>query len=272
MWWRIVSIKSASVRIDAAKQAKINSKLGEKMKKSNWLGIIFSAVTIVFFLAWIPINAERGSAPVTVENTAANSVSLSAPVSDTALPQAVKLVAMVRDGVVFFSEDGTDSDTGNPFPPPSQPLAPITEEKTFEFETGRVVIPANSVKDFLQIDVYLRQRYTYRNDGQNNFRAVTNPIVEIESAALPQPLRFAVMENGLHLRAGKFLSVGEWGTDSRGNFGRAFITAKDLDAQFGPGTARYFFKNDITISMHVANTVHGLDSYVAGTFTQIYGN
>jgi hypothetical protein len=50
------------------------------MKKSNWLGIILSAVTIVFFLVWIPINAQRqGSAPVTVVNTAAEPVPIRAP-------------------------------------------------------------------------------------------------------------------------------------------------------------------------------------------------
>ena len=47
------------------------------MKKSNWLGIILSAVTIVFFLVWVPINAQRPSARVIVTNTAANPVPVS---------------------------------------------------------------------------------------------------------------------------------------------------------------------------------------------------
>ena len=48
-------------------------------------------------------------------------------------PQDVKLVARIPDGVVFFFEDGTDPDTGDPLPPPSIPLAPITAVKTFTF-------------------------------------------------------------------------------------------------------------------------------------------
>jgi hypothetical protein len=145
-------------------------------------------------------------------------------------------------------------------------------ERTFEFKTGRVIVPGHSVKTLLQVDVYLRQRYFYRNDGQNGFNVHSNPFVQIESPALPAPLKFAVLGNGLHLAAAKTLLAGESGHDSRGNFGRVIITAAGIDQGFGAGTAAKMFKDDITISMFVANTIRGVHHFVVGTFTQIYGS
>jgi len=221
------------------------------MKRSNWPGIYISAVIIVFSLVWIPINAD-------------------AQVSEIPPLKALKYVAPLG-GIVFFYEDGLDPSTGNPIPPPSQALAPITEFKTFEFEIGRVVIPAKSLKELLQIDLHLRQRYFYRNDGQGHFKAYSNPIVEIENAALPETFRFSFLGNGLHLAASKTLTEGEEGYDSRGNFGREIITAEYLDRVFGPSTGSNFFKNDITIRIYINNSVRGLWSFVVGAWGQIYG-
>lgn len=195
---------------------------------------------------------------------------------------ALSFITSVPDGVVFFFEDGNDPNTGDPLLPPSVPLAPITENKTIDFETGSVVVPGGSVRDLLQIDVYLRQRYFYRNDGQDRFEVVSNPIVQLESPVLDgltdpftgQPLdgviRFAVLGNGLHLAAAKSLGAGERGHDSRGNFGRAFVARKGLDALFGPDVGRRFFASDFTVRMFVNNEVQGIHHFVVGTFTQIY--
>lgn len=198
-------------------------------------------------------------------------------------PQGLRFITSVGDRVVFFFEDGLDPDTGGPMPPPSVPLAPITELKTIDFETGSVVVPGGSVRDLLQIDVYLRQRSFYRNDGQDRFTVSSNPFIQIESPVLDglidlftgQPLdgvfRFAVFGNGLHLAIAKSLGPGESGLDSRGNFGRAILTREGLDARFGSGIGRRLFADDLTIRMSVDNRVQGLDHFVAGTFTQVYG-
>lgn len=80
-----------------------------------------------------------------------------------------------------------------------------------------------------------------------------------------------VLGNGLHLAATKTLAPGENGLDSRGNFGRAILTREGLDARLGSGIGRRLFANDLTIRMSVENRVQGLHHFVAGTFTQVYG-
>jgi hypothetical protein len=175
-------------------------------------------------------------------------------------------------GVVFFYEDGLNPNTGLPMPPPSIPLAPIDEYREFEFEIAHTTIPGKSLRNMLQIDLHLRQRYFYRNDGQNGFRATTNPIIEIESPALPRIWRFSFLGNGLHLSARRCpLLEGENGHESRGNFGRQIITADKIDYRFGSGTSSKFFKNDIIIRIYLENTVWGIHNYVTGVFAQIYG-
>jgi hypothetical protein len=190
--------------------------------------------------------------------------------------QNLRFVGSVSDGVVFFWEDGIDPNTGNQAPPPSLSLAPITTEKSFEFETGSAVVKGGTLTTLLQVDVYLRQRFYYRNAGQNRFSAYTNPLVEIESPAFrdhttDSRVKWAVLGNGLHLATSKSLATGEWGSDNRGNFARELITKNQLDSWFGEGTGATFFANDFTVRMYVRNTVIGLNHFVVGTFTNLYG-
>jgi hypothetical protein len=197
--------------------------------------------------------------------------------------KALKVIKRVPDGVVFFfeNEDPAAASSGTPPPPPVR-LAPITEMKQIDFETGSVTIPGNTVKNFLLVDVYLRQRYFYRNDGQNFFRAFTLPVIEIESVifnnlndpATGTPLngKLRITLNGLHLDAGKTLVAGERGNDSRGNKDSFLFSSEFLDGNFGPGTAKEVFKNDLTIRMRVENRVQGLHDFVAGTFTKVFGD
>lgn len=97
-----------------------------------------------------------------------------------------------------------------------------------------------------------------------------NPFIQIESPAFAdvtdqtgQPL------NGV-LKAAKTLVSGERGNDNRGNFGRVILTEAGLD-RFSAGTGAELFANDFTIRVSVQNTVRGVSHFVAGTFTQIYG-
>lgn len=194
-----------------------------------------------------------------------------------------RLIRRIRDGVVFFfeNEDPEAASSGTP-PPPSIRLAPITEIRQIEFETGSVVIPGKTLKSFFLVDVYLRQRYFYRNDGQNFFRAHTLPVIEIESVvfndlndpATGTPLngKLRITLNGLHLDAGKTLVAGERGNDSRGNKDSILFSSELFDENFGPGTAKDLFKNDLTIRMRVENTVQGLHHFVVGTFTKVFGD
>ncbi|MDE3153929.1 MAG: hypothetical protein KGN76_02450 [Acidobacteriota bacterium] len=193
-------------------------------------------------------------------------------------------ITSVNDQVVFFFENGLDPDTGEPMAPPSVPLAPITDWKVIEFETGSVVIPHDTVHDLLQVDVYLRQRYQYRNDGQSDgFTIISNPFIEIDSPAfdhLTDPVtgtpmngvwKSAVLGNGLFLGTTKTLAAGETGEDNRGNFGRQIITREGLDRRFGPGIGLKLFSSDFTIRMSIRSTVHGVPTLVEGTITQVYG-
>ena len=194
----------------------------------------------------------------------------------------VRLIKEVGDRVVFFFEDGLDPDTGNPMPAPSVALAPITQAKQINFETGAVTIPGKTLKHFFLLDVYLRQRYSYRNDGQNSFRATTLPVVELESVvfnnlndpATGAPLngRLKITLSGLFLGANKTLADGESGADNRGNKDSFVFSEEVFDSRFGAGTAKELFKNDLTIHMKVENTVRGVDNFVAGTFTKVYGD
>ena len=194
----------------------------------------------------------------------------------------VRLIKEVGDLVVFFFEDGLDPDTGNPMPAPSVALAPITQTKQINFETGSVTIPGKTLKHFLLLDVYLRQRYSYRNDGQDSFRATTFPVVELESVvfnnlndpATGAPLngRLKITLNGLFLGTDKTLAAGESGRDNRGNKDSFLFSEELIDSRFGKGTAKELFENDLTIHMKVENIVRGLDNFVAGTFTKVYGD
>ena len=195
----------------------------------------------------------------------------------------LRVIKRVPDGVVFFfeNEDPEAASSSTP-PPPVVRLAPITEMKQIDFETGSVTIPGKTLENFFLVDVYLRQRYFYRNDGQNFFRAFTFPVIEIESVALnnlndpvtglPLNGKLRITLNGLHLDAGKTLVAGERGNDSRGNKDSFLFSAELFDVNFGPGTAKEVFKNDLTIRLKVENTVQGLSHFVVGTFTRVFGD
>ena len=194
--------------------------------------------------------------------------------------EALRVIGSVGDGEVFFFEDGNDPDTGQPMPPPSVPLAPITTAQTIDVETGSVVLRRGTVRSFLQVDVYLRQRDFYRNDGQNQFRVHSNPFIQLESPVFNglndpstgEPLngvwKFSVLGNGLHLAAAKTLEGGESGNDSRGNFGRVIITRTELDQLFGNGTGAMVFSRDLTLRVSVISTVRGLHQFVVGTLSE----
>lgn len=195
----------------------------------------------------------------------------------------VRLIKTVGDGVVFFFEDA-DPEPAGPATPPPPPirLAPITEEKQIDFETGAVTIPRRTLKNFFLVDIHLRQRYFYRNDGQNSFTAFTLPVIELESVvfnnlndpATGAPLngKWRITLNGLHLAANKTLVTGEGGHDSRGNKNSFLFPRELFDGTFGDGTARELFRNDLTIHMRVENRVKGLHHFVAGTFTKVFGD
>ncbi len=154
--------------------------------------------------------------------------------------------------------------------------------KQIDFETGNVTIPGGTLNNFFLVDVYLRQRYFYRNDGQNFFRAFTFPVIEIESVifnnlndpATGTPLngKLKITLNGLHLDAGKTLVAGERGNDSRGNKDSFLFSSEFFDLNFGMGTAKDIFKNDLTIHIKVENSVQGLQHFVVGTFTKVLGD
>jgi hypothetical protein len=194
----------------------------------------------------------------------------------------LRLIKEVGDRVVFFFEDGIDPDSGDPMPAPSVALAPITQTKQINFETGAVVIPGKTLKRFFLLDVYLRQRFSYRNDGQNSFRVNTLPVVELESVVFnnlndpstgtPLNGKLRLTLNGLFLGANKSLGAGESGADNRGNKDSFLFPAEFFDSRFGAGTAEELFKNDLTIHMRVENTVNGVNNFVAGTFTKVYGD
>lgn len=195
----------------------------------------------------------------------------------------LRLIKRVSDGVVFFFEnaDPEAASPGTPPPPPVR-LAPLSEIKQIDFETGSVLIPGNTLRNFLLVDVYVRQRYFYRNDGQNFFRAFTFPVIEIESVvfdnvndpATGTPLngKLRVTLNGLHLDAGKTLVAGEIGNDSRGNKDSFLFSSEFFDGNFGSGTANELFKNDLTLHIRVENRVLGLHDFVVGTFTKVFGD
>lgn len=197
--------------------------------------------------------------------------------------KSLRLIKRIRDGVVFFfeNEDPVAASSGTPTPPPVR-LAPITGMKQIDFETGNVTIPGKTLENFFLVDVYLRQRYFYRNDGQNFFRAFTFPVIEIESVVFnnlndpgtgtPLNGKLRITLNGLHLDAGKTLVAGERGNDSRGNKDSFLFSSEFFDGNFGPGTAKEVFKNDLTIHMKVENRVQGLHDFVVGTFTKVFGN
>jgi hypothetical protein len=234
---------------------------------------------VLFAVAiWTPSPAAQSSqgVPTRIDDLEARVAALEA------VPGGQRFIKGVGDRVaVFFWENGINPNTQMPEPQPSIPLAPISEEKTFEFETGRAVVSGGTIRSVLQIDLYLRQRYFYRNAGQNRFHVHTNPFIEIESPAFVdvtdqagQPLngilKFAVLGNGLHLAAAKTLVSGEQGDDSRGNFGRVVLTKASLD-RFRAGTGASFFANDFTVRVSIENTVRGISHFVAGTSSQIYG-
>lgn len=129
--------------------------------------------------------------------------------------------------------------------------------------------------DRVSLDVHLRQRYFYRNDGQGRFSVHSNPYIQIESPALEAVggvVKWSVLGNGLHLAASKSLVSGENGNDSRGNFGREFISKRELDDWLGPGTGAKFFAKDFTVRMSVRNTIRGISHLVVGTWTVLYGS
>jgi hypothetical protein len=73
------------------------------VKKPNWPWIVLFVVIIVFFLVWGPADAQRGSAPVTVQNTDANPVPVSAPNS---IPVTVMNAATEVSGTVNANQNG----------------------------------------------------------------------------------------------------------------------------------------------------------------------
>lgn len=194
----------------------------------------------------------------------------------------VRLIKAIGDKVVFFFEDGLDPATGNPVPSPSIALAPITEQKQINFETGAATIPGKTIKHFFLVDVYLRQRYSYRNDGQDFFRAVSIPVIELESVVfnnLNDPVtgaplngKWRITLSGLFLGVDKTLVADERGRDNRGNKDSFLFSKELIDGSFGEGTAKELFKNDLTIRIKVENTVRGVNNFVAGTFTNVFGD
>ena len=193
----------------------------------------------------------------------------------------INYLGCVGDGVVFFWEnDPPEPNNNGPVGYEGIVLAPITEKKEFEFETGRVTLPGVTIKSFLEMRIYVRQRYFYCNDGQDFFRARTLPIIELESPVFNdltnpytgEPLngKITYSLNGIMLNACKTLVEGELGADSRGNF-RAYIwTEEYFDAIFGKGIGKEVFRNDLTIIMRVKNWVLGLNHFVIGTMTELY--
>jgi hypothetical protein len=195
----------------------------------------------------------------------------------------IYLLRGVGDGLIFFWQNDPPEPAGNgPVVPEGLVLAPITEEKVIEFETGRTTIPGGTIANILEVRIYLRQRYFYRNDGQNSFRATTFPIIELESPVFnglidpftgePSNGVITYTLSGLHLDASKALVSGEWGNDSRGNFMSDIWTEEWFDKVFGKGIGKEVFKNDLTIRMRVKNWVKGLTHFVVGTNTLLYGN
>ena len=101
------------------------------------------------------------------------------------------------------------------------------------------------------MDVYLRQRYSYRNDGQNSFRVTSFPVIELASVVfnnLNDPItgaplngRWRVTLNGLFLGTNKTLAAGERGSDNRGNKDSFIFSAEFFDRNFGDGTAAELF-------------------------------
>jgi len=194
----------------------------------------------------------------------------------------VRLIKALGEELVAFNEDGIDAETGDPLPPPSVALAPITEEKLINFEAGVATIPGNTIKHFFLVDVYLRQRFAYRNDGQNFFRVITLPVIELESEVfnnLNDPVtgaplngKWRITLNRLFIGANKTLVAEERGADNRGNRESFLFSAELLNENFGAGTANKLFKKDMTIRMKVENTVRGVSNFVTGTNTKVYGD
>jgi hypothetical protein len=194
----------------------------------------------------------------------------------------VRLIRALGEELVTFSEDGNDIGAGEPLPPPSVPLAPITDEKQINFETGVVTIPGKTIKNYFLVDVYLRQRFAYRNDGQDFFRVITLPVIELESTIFnnlndpvtgnPLDGKWRITLNRLFIGANKTLVSGERGADNRGNRESFLFSVELLDANFGAGTASKLFKSDITIRMSVENTLRGVSNFVTGTTTKVYGD
>jgi hypothetical protein len=194
----------------------------------------------------------------------------------------VRLIKALGEALVVFTEDGNDAGTGDPLPPPSVPLAPITDEQQINFETGVVTIPGKTIKNYFLVDVYLRQRFGYRNDGQDFFRVITLPVIELESEVFNglndpvtgEPLngKWRITLNRLFIGANKTLVAGERGADNRGNRESFLFSAELLDENFGAGTASSLFKSDMTIRMSVENTVRGVSNFVTGTTTKVYGD
>lgn len=197
--------------------------------------------------------------------------------------QLVRTIPIDTSGIqVFFFLDGNDPDTGQPLPPPSVPLAPITQEKQINFLSQEVIVPGDTLQNVIILDLYLRQRYFFRNDGQNRFRALTFPVLELKSPAFDnlndpdtgEPLNgvLRITLNILHLDAAKTLVAGESGLDSRGNKHEFVFTREFFDSAFGAGVGEEVFKQDLRIRILLENRVIGLHHFVLGTRLTVLGN
>jgi hypothetical protein len=195
----------------------------------------------------------------------------------------LKYLGYVGDGVIFFWENSPPySSNSGPVVPTGVVLAPITDLKNIEFETGRITIPGGTLKDVLQMRIYLRQRVFFRNDGQNIFKAHSLPVIELESpifyglqGSTTEEILNGVLSislPGLHVSIGKGLVSGENGHNSRGNFDEFTFSAADFDQAFGEGIGKEIFKNNLTVRLRVINEVQGVSHFVVGTSTKIYGN